>query len=236
MTLVLQAIRMTLPIVLDAGSPVRFASSPGRRPRGCAAAAPGFSDPDVDCTHDPNPLFPHDPRPRGRARLLHGDPVGAGPGRRRGVRRMSARPEFAKPACAGVLARDETLRRRCCAMVEGMGYEAQPFAAVDELVSACLASAKRFDLLVMAFPGDVSRVVLGLERVCRMISNSVSGLLILEERQIDAVHQVRWVLPRDFILAPFDDEEFRLRLVRCGPSAELAQQRPLVLPTESMLP
>ncbi|MBB1598673.1 hypothetical protein A9977_01310 [Variovorax sp. UMC13] len=139
---------------------------------------------------------------------------------------MSARPEFPKPACAGVLARDEMLRRRYCAMVEDAGYEVQPFAAVDELVSACLASAKRFDLLVMAFPGDVSRVVLGLERVCRMISNSVGGLLILEERQIDAVHQVRWVLPRDFILAPFDDEEFRLRLARCGPAAGLAQQPP----------
>ncbi|MGJ7543689.1 hypothetical protein [Variovorax sp. LT1R16] len=134
------------------------------------------------------------------------------------MKSMSARPEFPKTACAGVLARDETLRRRCCAMVEDAGYEVIPFASVDDLVSACLASAKRFDLLVMAFPGDVSRVVLGLERVCRTISNSVAGLLILEERQIDAVHQVRWVLPRDFILAPFDDEEFRLRLRRCGPS------------------
>lgn len=179
----------------------------------------GLLLPDVDCTHDPNLFFTDDRKPCRRARLPHGSAACSGVGRREGVKPMSARPEFPKPACAGVLERNDVLRGRYCALVAEAGYEALPFASVDELVSACLASAKRFDLLVMAFPGDVSRVVLGLERVCRMISNTVAGLLILEERQIDAVHQVRWVLPRDFILAPFDDEEFRLRLRRCGPSA-----------------
>lgn len=179
-------------------------------------ARDGLVPPDVDCPHDLNPLF-FDARPTRRRATR----PGRGP-----VMPMLQRSEFGRWASAGVLERDEALRRRYCAMVEAAGYEAQPFASVDELVSACLASAKRFDLLVMAFPGDVSRVVLGLERVCRMISNSVAGLLILEERQIDAVHQVRWVLPRDFVLAPFDDEEFRLRLARCRPGAGPAPAPP----------
>ena len=127
-----------------------------------------------------------------------------------------------------VFERDWERRSRHRVMLEAVGCQTAGFDTLESLVAACRTRKQGFDLLLLASAGDVGSVAACLEAIEVERLRTLPLLLILEERQVHAVHGIARAAPSDFILYPFGADELRCRVRRLG----LATARPVALAVE----
>jgi len=128
---------------------------------------------------------------------------------------------FPQPLKVAVFERDWARRSRYRVSLEAAGCETMGFNTVEGLRVACRARGQRFDVLLLACAGDVFSVARCLALVEVDVLRTVPLLLVVEERQIHAVHEAVRGGPFDFVLPPFGDEELCSRVWRlCSPHAQ----------------
>jgi DNA-binding NtrC family response regulator len=132
------------------------------------------------------------------------------------------------PHKVAVFERDWERRSHHRVMLEAVGCQTAGFDTLESLVTACRTAKHGFDLLLLASPGDVISVAASLEAIEVERLRTLPLLLILEERQVHAVHGIARSAPSDFILYPFGADELRSRVRRLG----LATTRPIALTTQ----
>ncbi|RZI63853.1 hypothetical protein [Variovorax guangxiensis] len=127
-----------------------------------------------------------------------------------------------------VFERDWERRSQHRVMLETVGCQTAGFDDLESLVAACRTCKQGFDLLLLASPGDVFSVEACLAAIEVERLRTLPLLLILEERQVHAVHGIARTAPSDFILYPFGADELRSRVRRLG----LATTRPVAPATQ----